>query len=150
MAIMARAGQLIGDYMATNNATNNVKPLNIVTVTTDTVAIENYTLYLCTYTTGPMTLTLPTTAKAGSYFIITLMDTDQTITIAQNAGQQIYGPISKSTTPGVTGSVIITPEDATRLLCYKLLCIEENMKWIFENTGKGTPAGEHRFCTTYV
>jgi hypothetical protein len=150
MATTARAGQLIGDYMATNNATNNVKPLNVVTVTTDTVAIENYTLYLCTYTAGPMTLTLPTTAKAGSYFILTVMDTDKVITINQNDGQCIYSYPSHVTTVGITGSCTITPNSSTYMNSYRFYCIKENFEWIIDYSTRTDDALEVYRCMTYA
>ena len=118
--------------MATNNAVNNVKPLNVVTVTSDTISIENYTLYVCSYTTGPISFTLPTTAKLGSFFMISMLSTDQIATLHQNVGQQIMGPTTRVTTEGIAGSITITPPSATFFNTYRFYCIEENNKWILD------------------
>lgn len=136
--------------MATNNACNNIKPLNVVTIASSHISIENYTLYLCTYTSSAMTLVLPTTAEAGSYFILTVMDTAQTVTITQNDGQQIYGYLAKSTTVGPTGSVSITLPDNTYISSYKLYCLEDNNIWMFDTMGYPGSSSAAILCTTYV
>jgi hypothetical protein len=62
--------------------------------------------YFCDTTSNSITLTLPSPSKVGEVFVINRLTASNTVTIAQQGSQQILFGTS-STTPGITGSLIM-------------------------------------------
>ena len=92
---------------------------------------------------GVLTFTLPLTATLGSIIkIVTpiLVAGTTSLTIAQNAGQKIYGPRmvpnawqNRSSTTGITGGIIYQSSDLSfGSITISLLCVEADLTWSLE------------------
>ncbi len=62
--------------------------------------------YFCDTSSNSITLTLPSPTNVGEVFVINRLTASNTVTIAQTGSQQIIFGTS-STTPGVTGSLVM-------------------------------------------
>ena len=62
--------------------------------------------YFCDTSSNSITLTLPSPSKVGEVFVINRLTASNTVIIAQTGSQQIIFGTS-STTPGVTGSLVM-------------------------------------------